>query len=307
MIASALQGRSRRRQLAARLAVTLSVLTAGAAVAVGASRAAVPFLVYDGLANRGRPSAADLGFRAIDVKYRRSFFVGQDTGQADEATVRATARDVVDRGSGIVVVDIEHWPLDLRQSSRAEILQSIDKLITVVHWLRDERPQIRIGLYDGVPIRDYRTTVRFARNPTDGEVYTLYHEWNLANQLLNPLAQALDFIMPSTYTFYEDQEGWATEMRELLKAAQRYGKPVYPFVMARYHPSARPERLGWQPLPVDYWRFELETLYDLCVDGIVLWGDTPHQWSEEQEQPWVAAAKEFAATHPTKRSDCATP
>jgi hypothetical protein len=301
------QGISRPRRLAVRLAVVISVLTVVAVVAVGASRATVPFLVYDGLHNSDKPPLADLGFKAIDVKYRDSFFVGQDTGRADEATVRATARDVVDRGSGIAVVDIEHWPLDIRKSSHAEVLQSIDKLITVVHWLRDERPQIRIGLYSGVPIRDYRTTVRFARNSTEGEVYTLYHEWNLANEFLDSLAQALDFIMPSAYTFYEDQGGWAAAMRELLKAAQRYGKPVYPFVMARYHPLAKPERLAWQPLPIDYWRFELETLYDLCVDGIVLWGAYRYKWGEERVQPWVAAAKEFAATHPIKRTDCATP
>ena len=72
-----------------------------------------------------------------------------------------------------------------------------------------------------LPIRNYWAPVR-------GDSAAI-SDWQAENRRLQRLADAVDIIFPSLYTFYDDPAGWVTYAVANIKEARSYGKPVYAF------------------------------------------------------------------------------
>src|SRR5690606_31221657 len=150
--------------------------------------------VFDATAYRGRPDLSQFGLERIYVA-GNEFFAGTwpnyDKRRADEAATRALANKVADRGE-ILVINIEHWPTDIRTASEAEVRETIDKFIELIQWLKEERPELEVGIYSMLPVRDYWTPVYHAtRDPQR------VHQWEEANRRLQELAEKVDYIFPS--------------------------------------------------------------------------------------------------------------
>lgn len=192
-----------------------------------------------------------------------------------ESHVRAIARTVAGR---LACLNIEHWPLDIRKADPAEVAHNIDRLKTIIGWMRDEVPSIKVGIYSMVPVRSYWTPADYARKP---DLYAdQFAAWQAANDALQPLADAVDVLFPSLYTFYEDQGGWGRYAQGNIAEARRLsgGKPVYPFLWPQYHNSNA--EIAGQMIPGDYWRIQLDTVLDQA-DGAVIWSWSPGlQWDE---------------------------
>jgi len=235
------------------------------------------FRVFDATAYRGRPDLSQFGLERIYVA-GNEFFAGTwpnyDKRRADEAATRALANKVADRGE-ILVINIEHWPTDIRTASEAEVRETIDKFIELIQWLKDERPELEVGIYSMLPVRDYWTPVYHAtRDPQR------VHQWEEANRRLQELAEKVDYIFPSLYTFYDDPEGWAIYAEANIREAQKYGKPVIPFVWMQYHQSN--PKLDGQYIDRGFWRMQLETTRGLA-DGVVIWGGWQLPWDDQAE------------------------
>lgn len=167
-----------------------------------------------------------------------------------EANVRAEAR-LLTNVNNLYYLDVEHLPTRFQNSVDRNI-DSIQKMASIADWVHSEKPHVRIGYYGELPQREYW-------NRTD--------EWRERNTLFNYLAQHVDVVFPSLYTFYPDRFGWVNYAIENLKEARKYNKPVYAFIRPVYHEST--ENAGLL-IPGDYWRLQLETIYQ-HADGIVIW------------------------------------
>ena len=101
----------------------------------------------------------------------------------------------------------------------------------------------------------------------------MYHQindqsWKDRNKFFASLANHVDVVFPSLYTFYNDQAGWEQYATANIAEARKYNKPVYAFIWPQYHGSNA--TIGGQHIAGDYWRKQLETVYQYA-DGVVIW------------------------------------
>ncbi len=188
-----------------------------------------------------------------------------------------------------VVYDIEHWPLDIRKDMKAvandditaaagkSVSASMNKLIHIINVSRQENPALKYGYYGCVPLRDYWTPVK-----NDPE---MMKKWREANDYLKPLADSLDVICPSVYTFSPDRANWVVYAKANIAEAKRLagGKPVYVFLWPKYHNSNKED--GKKFIEGDFWKLQLETVYNSGADGIIIW-DSPRQVNSKEDAVW---------------------
>lgn len=255
-----------------RLGVPLLLLLTGTAAAAESSQ---PFVVFDGLLNADKPNLQRYGMpelRGTDHLWRP----GVATDRVDERGVRKGVTFIATFGPNYYL-DIENWPVT--RASDEVLGDSLQKFIRVAQIARATAPDRKFGFYGVLPATTYWEVVLDERDKLAA--------WRRSNALARPLAQHVDFVFPSLYTFYEDREGWARAAREVLREARQYGKPVYPFLWPEYHDSTK---LAGKPVPRDYWRMQL----DLCreyADGVVIWGGYKKPW--DPHAPWWLETQAF--------------
>lgn len=240
------------------------------------------FTIFDALIYGKKP---DIGLTPMKIE-GGGFWKGQDRSKPDREACQKTARAAAGRFSHFVI-NIEHWKVNINQDPKAEVEESIDKLVQVIEWMREAAPSLKLGVYAIPPIRDYWTPVRNLPGARSG--------WTAANQFLKPIADAADFTAPSLYTFYEEIPGWVKYATANIEEAQKFGKPVYPFLWCRYHNSNKNRK--YQFIEGDYWRKQLETVRDRGANGVVLWDwSGPKNHALDSTQAWWQETIKFKAT-----------
>jgi hypothetical protein len=262
------------------LIVALGLFTSVCMAADGSiSTARQPFLVFDGLLYQGKPNLGALGMTPIRG-INPPGGVSKASDAADDAQVRATLQ-TLQGYSGAVYLDYEMWPTF--QASPAAVSESIAKLGRVLQIAHEAVPTAKFGFYDVIPCWDYWGLVK-----NDA---AKIKQWQDCNDRIAALAQHVDIVMPSLYTFYNDPQGWDVYAAALLQAARRYHKPVYAFLWPEFHVSNR--FLKGKNLPGNFWRHELE----FCrtrADGVVIWGGWQEQWDDNAD--WWVQTKGFLAS-----------
>ncbi len=260
------------------------------------------FQMFDAMLFQPKPDLRRIGIDSIDVAYAGEFSAaGGSFPHANEAMTRATARRA--KRDGIVVIDIEHWPVDIRTAGEAQVEQGLAKLAAVIDWMRDERPDLKLGVYSVLPLRDYWTPVSYLTAKENAatppakltELSREFDRWVEANAFARKrLGANVDFTFPSLYTFYEEQPGWELYAKANLAEARKVGKPVYPFLWMNYHNGT--ETLNGTLLPPKTWQSQLETCREQA-DGLVIWGgwdlkqNRPMRW--HSQSPWWRATQDF--------------
>jgi len=248
------------------------------------------FAIFDATTYKNKPDLSKYGIRKIQAMSR--FWGNSDDREEtpNRDRVRHLTRHIKDP-HGFAFIDIEQWPLN---GSIHEVVMNIEKYRRVIEWIKKDVPDLKIGLYGMLPIRDYWRAIR---KPDSEE----YRDWQSQNDLLRSLAfSSIDMILPSLYTFYPDRVGWVRFAIANLSEARRYGsgKPVYAFLWPQYHVSNK--NIGLEYLPQDYWRLQLETAYKYA-DGIVIWGGWDFKYNAQanwnENAPWWKATKEFCMDH----------
>lgn len=248
----------------------------GTAVTHNAHSSQASFTVYDALSFRGKPDSTHLGLVPMGA-VARIWRPGIPKEEVDEAGIEAAVRSLPP-GMGTVYVDIENWPLLIEdQKVRAA---SVEKYIKTAQIIRRARPELKFGFYGVAPTCVYWPIVR---NDSAG-----LERWRAVNRMLRPLAEWVDFVLPSLYTFYDDPEGWRTFALATIEEARQYGKPVFPFLLNEY-----PEMnvlLGDRVVKREAWREEL-TLCRSRTDGVVLWGGNARVWDDKAD--WWLSVREL--------------
>ena len=129
-----------------------------------------------------------------------------------------------------------------------------------------------------MPIRNYWGPVKARRG-----VYEKYNEWIDLNTGLHEIAEQVDIIFPSLYTFYDDREGWKIYAEEMLKEAKKNNKPIYVYLCPQYHGSNRFR--GWDFLEGEYWKIQLEMVYKYA-DGVVIWSRKLNAKDWDKDRAW---------------------
>jgi hypothetical protein len=241
------------------------------------ARASGRFRVFDGLLHRGKPDLTRDGLEPI-APLSEIWRAGVSRDQVDEGGVVA-ALERLPSQTATTYIDIENWPIFPTDPSTRSA--SLDKLMRVAEIVRRQRPALKFGFYGRVPAGAYWPIIRLDSS---------YQQWLANNRAMAPLAQLVDYTFPSLYTFYDDPRGWLRFAAGQLDEAQRYGKPVYPFLWYQSHDSN--QLLRGHDVALDAWEQEL----DFCrahVDGVVLWGGFGRDWSDSAA--WWQATRHVLA------------
>jgi hypothetical protein len=244
-----------------------------------ASQKHAPFIVFDALLYQHKPESEQLGLVAMhgaEPVWRR----GASEDIVDVPGVEESVQRVRQFGTPYYF-DIENWPVLYAPDDVVDA--SIAKLLQVADIARRTSPDGRFGFYGLLPQSIYWP---FQLKKED-EIAA----WRRSNERTAVLAAHVDYVLPSLYTAYDDPENWKVSAREVLLAARRYGKPVYPFLWPEFHDTN--VKLRGKPVPVEFWRMQLEFCRQYA-DGVVLWGGYQRRWDDTA--PWWLETQRFLAT-----------
>ncbi len=243
------------------------------------------FHVFDGTLYKDKPNLSTYGLKPITIIYGGNFWEHKShlNQLPHERRAKQLAREAA-AASKLVCIDIENWEV---AGDDATVASSVEKYALLMKWFQQATPDVQHGYYGVLPVVDYwRAIAPGASQP--------YRAWQADNARLQPIAATVDVVFPSLYTYYPDPQAWVRFAIRQIRAAKKYGKPVYPFLWPQYHDSN--PQLGGQYLPADYWKLELETVI-AHADGVVIWGgwdlkrDRPAKWNNQA--PWWQVTKEF--------------
>lgn len=252
------------------------------------------FRIFSSTTYLGQPDMTEYNIKPLEITNNiwpePTTTTPQD--EPDEASIRRYARSVVSRGMDMAVLDIENWPMSregLYVEDNPGVEDTLAKFIKVADWMHSEAPGVKIGFYMYPVVRDFWTPVvgyndvaRVAR-------------WHDRNDALQPLADKVDMIIPSLYTFYDmatSADAWKRYAIANIQEAKQYGKPVYVILWPEYHDSNT--TLKGTNIPGVYWREQLETVYEYA-DGVIIWGGWKRSWDPNAE--WWLSTVEFIRDH----------
>lgn len=270
-------------------AVAAMALLGGPAVTGSAIAAELPvlkpnFQARDATRFKENPNLSTFGLKNIVVAYETSLWPAG--GNKAEPDVNYIANNYIPKirsqNPDVVVIDIEHWPFKSTMTA-AQITANITKFKKIVSVFRREMPNTKIGFYLIMPERNW-----LAPCGDPKKVASRTTAWHARNMKLQPLADAVDIIFPSLYTFYEDaksQACWSKYAIANINEAKSYGKPVWPFLWMKYHTTGN-------LIPASFWRQQLETVYT-HADGLAIWSmaASTDKWSFTA--PWWVETAAF--------------
>jgi len=260
---------------------------------------------------------ASVGFEHIPILTTWFFFPsGHDREDVDDAVreriIHHTETHMEDNKT--YILDIEHWPTGASNTPE-ERAESVRKLSEVIDIIKSVRPTVKLGYYSMVPGRNYWDVYEnCAWNDSRHELCLEREQrWHDANTELLPLAQKVDFLFPSIYTFYNNPEGWTHYARANIEEAQRLAelagrKPVYAYIWPRYHGSNN-DGLAYTPIDGAFWRLQLEVVHKTGVEGAIVWDVA--QWLTLQQvaknEEWFAQTLDFMRELPRDDQDITPP
>jgi hypothetical protein len=266
----------------ATLAAALSISAIGILASMPAQ--AADFVARDATRFAEKPDLAPYGLKDIIVAYESSLWPsGADRTYPDLNHIRTSyIPKIKKKNPDVVIIDIERYKFR-STTTAAEWTANINKLKSVVSVFRQEMPTVKLGYYLLLPERNWLAPCGYTKKRAARTA--AWHERNLR---LQPLADVVDIIVPSLYTFYLDAKAvacWPAYAQANIAEARIYGKPVWAFLWPKLHSDTT----KW--IPQALWRTELETVY-AQADGVVIWSGTgSDKWS--WTAPWWVETADF--------------
>jgi hypothetical protein len=243
---------------------------------------------------------------------------------ADHRDWEATAVDgqvlaAVNHQADAFVIDIEmsgapdsyysigddSWGVNYATDGHATVEATIDKFTSLIDYIRDRldyygRSDMRVAIY-GYPVfpvsADQQNDAQaVADNKLVNDFWAGWYNGTYRPQY--DVISKLDFLAPSVYSMYEDQDEWAIGTNQLMTQARQYGKPVYPFMSVNYLEWSNPSANHQINPNYDAGVFdaEIDTIRRLG-DGVLFWGfpnapfdSSSHWYDRSQNMPAAPGA-----------------
>lgn len=167
-------------------------------------------------------------------------------------SLQASVKSKYDKGGGPIVFDIE-------KTNRNDHDVSTRHLKEVLRWAHEAVPDGEFGFY--------------AVGPSN------------LTPLKKPVEKEVDAFFPSLYVHNTNRRAWEHTARKLVRQGHRHHKPVYLFLMSKFHGRVA------RDVPQAFWAFQLHAALRAGADGVVIWSSGRDKWNERAG--WWQATKAF--------------
>jgi hypothetical protein len=191
----------------------------------------------------------------------------QGNGNADNKIIdiaKLTAlakKDLISNPKIPVVLDIESWNFN-----PAEISNSLHDFQRVISIYKSVNPSSPIGFYSTFPQNKYEW--KRIKNKAD------YKKWQSLNDKLKNISKDIQFFAPSLYTRenISDSANWKSFAQANINECRRLNPkiPVYAYIEPQIAKTAK-------FLSATYWNYELNELYKMGYDGVIIWTSNKDQ------------------------------
>lgn len=242
------------------------------------------FKVYSALLHANQPDLRPYGIDPIYLFDRGIWKNDASRHSAPDPGLVAERIAHVPDDDAPLVMDFEFFQM----RSREETIRSRDAMQRIAETFDRFAGNRPIGFYGYLPVRNYWDSIESATSPR-------YRKWQELNSLMSPLAQSIDMLFPSLYTFYNNPRQWQQyALAQVAEARRISNKPVVPFIWPDFHHNGK--NGPREAIPRDFWRLQLNTLAQIA-DGLVIWGgwDTV-SWSRlrwDDKAPWWIETQQF--------------
>jgi hypothetical protein len=186
--------------------------------------------------------------------------------------------------------DFEYLSCDSFAVGKTKAIANAETLATYIRYAKQAAPTLQVGLYSVVPPRDIYIWAHLAQRQS-------------ADNLVQSLADVLDFLTPSCYLFYSEATipfiKYAVPMVQEAKRMAK-GKKVIAFIAPGYHDAgAFPNQYASKAV----WANVLNVIKNSGADGMTIFagkgamGSQPYNWSYIDTCGWWQATKEFLAAN----------
>ena len=232
------------------------------------------FKVFEDINYRNHPNLQAMGMEPLKIHYESAFFKDRrPQGAHENLNVSipyplpdlSKVAEVARNSPQTSCVDIERYWNSFRMNGDEEINnRAIVAYETIMRAYMDNLPKGHVaGLYSTLPIRSYWPVIN---GTTD--------LWKKTNDKFAGVAEMVDILFPSIYTFYtdsaQDQSRYLQYGMAQISEAKRLApdKPCIPFLWPQFHSGD--DQFKGRPVPAKYFRRQL----DMCrehADGVVIW------------------------------------
>ncbi|WP_158994216.1 hypothetical protein [Mucilaginibacter sp. L196] len=254
------------------------------------------FIPYAGYFQNGQPKAASfnvmqqylatLGISKYNLIYESriaNFPDGNKThGVIDTPRLQGFAKLASLEPEVLVALDLEGW-------NRFDTVNTTRKLIDAVNTFKAINKQSPVGFYATVPQDTYG-------NPKDTVLC------NKLNKAYANVAAVVDYFSPSLYNYRgAGRDEWKKEVLYNVAACKKYGYPqkkIIPYITPEITINGHTELLNY-----DEMLYRLNTLYELGVDGCLLWTSSGTRDADgkrpfvNEDEGWLKAVKDFIRQH----------
>ena len=260
-----------------------------------ASQAQSQFVVYREFFFTGQPSATyfdGLGFKASHGVYEAEVTGG--TASVQQSRMISTAQATQTNYSlyqNRMWYDIEYLDTRAQIVGDAKAHANAIELAKFIGWAKKAAPRLDIGLFAMVPVTDLWISGRLST----------VQQWN---NLLQVLADTLDFLSPAVYLYYsETKKPYSSYAGATIQEAKRLakGKKVFAFVAPGYHPAGDFDN---QYASYSVWMNVLNTIKNSGADGMFIFagrgamGSQYYDWARIDTSGWWRATKDFMKSLP---------
>ncbi|MBB4806184.1 hypothetical protein HNP38_001456 [Chryseobacterium defluvii] len=225
------------------------------------------------LSNDTKKQFNTYGFEEINFVDESCFF-SKEKFVVDAVKLRQKIKEIFpDAGkAGYAYINLESPYIEMIRDKEAgdpEFKKALAYFIQIVRICKEERPMIKWGFY-AVPFTTF------------WEIYTGYFR---KNDKISALLKEVDVFYPSMYMFYDEDVDMIKSIgndnylekntENAISLSIKYKKPVFPFILHRYHPSNA--KVGWKQMDDLKWKNYISGISSAevnkkHVDGIVWWG-----------------------------------
>lgn len=182
-----------------------------------------------------------------------------------------------------VILDIESWNF-----KPSEISKSLHDFQRVISIYKSVNPTSPLGFYSTFPQNKYEW--KRLKNKED------YKKWQSLNDNLKNITKDIQFFAPSLYTRenISDSANWKSFAQANINECRRLNSkiPVYAYIQPQIAKTA-------EFLSADFWNYELNELYKMGYDGVIIWTSNKDQngsiltFSEATKEDWWKTTLNF--------------